>query len=167
MQKSEILNGLNELAKAGVGGRIVIIGSAAAILCDWLERATEDIDVIASDVKLSRLKKSIEIVAEKLDLPSSWLNDAAVAWGEILPSDFMDRTNHFGHFHDLEVIGVGRPDFILLKLYAFRPQDFEDLKEIKPTEEEIEFVRGHLPRIAGIDQGKAMRIELYLEQGKD
>lgn len=153
MHKSEILQGLKELGKAGVGGRIVVIGSAAAILCDWLERATEDIDVIASDTKLSRLKETIEMVAEKLDLPSSWLNDAAVAWGEILPPDFMERADHLGQFHGLEVICIGRPDFVLLKLYALRPQDLEDLKEIDPTEEEIEFVRQQLPRIARIDQG--------------
>ncbi len=79
MNKSEILQGLKELGKAGVGGRIVVIGSAAAL----------------------------------------------------------------------------------------RPQDLDDLKEIDPTEEEIEFVRQQLPRIARIDQGKALRVELYLEQGTD
>jgi len=34
-------------------------------------------------------------------------------------------------------------------------------------EEEIEFVRQQLPRIARINQGKALRVELYLEQGTD
>ncbi len=75
MNKNDILQGLKELGKAGVDGRIIVIGSAAAILCEWLERATE--------------------------------------------------------------------------------------------EEEIEFVRQQLPRIARINQGKALRVELYLEQGTD
>jgi len=167
MNKNDILQGLKELGKAGFDGRIIVIGSAAAILCEWLERATEDIDVIASDTKISHYKDTIEMVAESLDLPSSWLNDAAIAWGEILPADFMKRSGHLGQFHGLEVICIGRPDFVLLKLYALRPQDIDDLKEMVPTEEEIEFVRQQLPRIARINQGKALRVELYLEQGTD
>lgn len=58
-------------------------------------------------------------------------------------------------------------DLILSKFYGGREVDLEDLEQIRPTDEEIEFVLGQLDRIARFRPDKALRMQLYLEQGAD
>ena len=58
-------------------------------------------------------------------------------------------------------------DLIVSKFYGGREVDLEDLEEIHPTDEEIEFVLGQLDRIARFRPDKALRMQLYLEQGAD
>ena len=52
-----------------------------------------------------------------------------------------------------------------MKLFAMRAEDVLDLHALAPTAEELDFVRGELPRIASFDPRRAHLIELYLEQG--
>lgn len=144
---------------------IIVVGGAAAILCRWIERATADVDVGAAEPKLSRIGGAIEAVAEDLGLPARWINDGAKAFAHVLPGDFRDRLIELGRWNRLVVRSIGRQDFILMKLFALRAEDVLDLREVAPTPEELEFVRGELPRIARHDARRAHLIELYLEQG--
>ena len=52
-----------------------------------------------------------------------------------------------------------------MKLFALRAEDVQDLRELRPTHEELKFVRDQLPRIAEFDPRRAHLIDLYLEQG--
>ncbi|MFC1543928.1 DUF6036 family nucleotidyltransferase [Gemmatimonadota bacterium] len=167
MDDTTVIGALRRLAQIGVKGRLILAGSAAAILSEWVSRTTEDVDVIAATPKLSQIRKAIAQVAEELDLPEDWLNDAAVAWRDYLPPGFLQRTERIGRFEDLEVLRISRQDFILLKLIAFRPQDLEDLRELKPTATELQHCRQYLSRIAKWDGAAALRVELYLKQGTD
>lgn len=55
---------------------------------------------------------------------------------------------------------------MLLKLFAMRAVDIEDLQALRPTAEEIRVVQEQLPRISRFDAKRAHLIELYLAQGE-
>jgi hypothetical protein len=166
MTRDEIAEALAALGgRCPVDAEIVVVGGAAAILCGWIERGTADVDVGASEPKLSQLAGAIASVAGDLDLSERWINDGAKAFAPVLPQGFRGRLAELGRWGRLSVRVVARRDFILLKLYAMRAEDVLDLREIGPTEEELEFVRGELPRIARLDARRAHLMELYLEQG--
>jgi hypothetical protein len=152
-------------AACTVPAEIVIVGGAAGILCRWLERATVDVDVAASDPRLSLLAPIIEAVAEELDLPARWLNDGAKAFAAVLPPDYATRLVPVGRFGSLVVHAIGRGDFIVMKLFAMRAEDVADLRTLRPTADEVAFVRAQLPRIARFDPARAHLMELYLAQG--
>jgi len=164
MDESEITTALRRLGELGVEGRFILAGSAAAILGDWLSRATMDVDVIVSEPKPSEISKQVQEVSEEMGLPADWLNDAATAWRDYLPSDFLGRIERIATFGDLGVFRLARQDLVLLKLIGLRPQDLEDLREMEPTEEELRFAKGQLERIAVMDPAAALRVELYLNQ---
>ena len=143
---------------------IIVVGGAAGILCRWIERATGDIDVAVSDPKLSTFEAAIASVANDLGLPERWLNDAAKGFARVLPPDYRDRLVHIGRFGRLEVYAISRRDFIVMKLFAMRAEDIDDLQVLCPTDEELRFARGQLPRIAAFEPKRAHLIELYIEQ---
>jgi len=164
MTKDEI-----ELAFRALGERCdnlecVIVGSAAAILLGWIKRGTMDVDVVYSNPKLSTYSREILETAEELGLPEKWMNDAAAAWRDILPPDFRDRLHPIGRFGSFLISSVNREDMILLKFHSLRPEDIADLQELSPTEEEVEYVRSQLDRIAKFDAPSAHKMELYLNQ---
>jgi hypothetical protein len=142
-----------------------VIGGAAAILRGWLARATVDIDVAASRPSLTTFRGAIDAVAEEFGLPEGWMNDGAKGFLRVLPPDYPSRLEEIGHFGNLTVRTIGRQDFVLMKIFAMRAEDVQDLRELQPTPEELEFVRDQLPRIATFEPKRAHLIELYLEQG--
>lgn len=144
---------------------VVVIGGAAAILGGWLARATVDIDVAAARPALSTFGRKIEEVAETLGLPEGWMNDGAKAFARVLPPDYADRLEYVGTFGHLTVRAISRRDLVLMKLFGMRAEDVEDLRELRPTRDELEFVRAQLERIAAFEPKRAYLIELYLEQG--
>jgi hypothetical protein len=150
--------------------RLVIAGGSAMILAGYVDRDTGDGDgdgdVIETSPKLSELRRYIEEVAEALGVKADWLNDGVRAWRDLLPSDFHLRLEPVGTFGNLTVERLGRQDLILMKIAAARPRDLDDLQVLKPTADEIAFVKDQLDRIAAVDMKSAMRIDLYLQQGK-
>ncbi len=54
-----------------------------------------------------------------------------------------------GSFGPLTILAISRRDLVAMKVIGApkRPQDLEDLVVIKPTAEEIDFVRRHLDRL--------------------
>lgn len=165
MERSELASALAALGMRCAAAEIVVVGGAAAILCQWLERTTVDVDVAVSDPRLAALAGEIEAVAEELGLPRGWINDSAKAFSGVLPSDFRERLIEVGRWGGLRVLAIGRRDFILMKLFAMRAEDVLDLRALAPTPEELNFVRGELPRIASFDPRRAHLMSLYLEQG--
>lgn len=134
------------------------------ILGGHLERATEDADVVRSIPRLAELGEHIEAVAGEQGLADEWLNEAAKAYADVLPPDYVDRLEQVGTFGNLEVFVLGRRDLILMKLYAMRVGDIEDLRALEPTEEELSWVEDQLERIAKFREDRAHRMELYLRQ---
>ena len=67
-------------------------------------------------------------------------------------------------YGNLSVLVLHRQDVVLMKLYALRPEDLDDIVVLKPTEEEIEFVRSQLDRISSFRPDQALRMQLYLDE---
>lgn len=87
------------------------------------------------------------------------------AWADLLPPDFLDRLEEIGVFSNLRVRRLGRLDLLVMKFFALRAQDIDDISAIAAAEEEITFVRGQLTRIARTRPDRALRMQLYLDQG--
>jgi hypothetical protein len=121
--------------------------------------------VVYSDPPLVQLRSAIRQVAQEKGLSPQWLNDGVKAFGDVLPDDFDQRTDRVGTFGNLRVLLLGRLDLILSKFYGGREVDLEDLAAIRPTDTEVAFVLAQLDRIARFRPDKALRMQLYLEQG--
>lgn len=168
MTRHELLEALQRLGDlVPEEARIVIAGGAALILGGYIDRGTSDADVVYADPPLARLRSAILQVAQERGLSPQWLNDGVKAFGDVLPEDFDQRTDRMGNFGNLRVLLLGRMDLILSKFYGGREVDLEDLARIRPTDEEIEFVLAQLDRIARFRPDKALKVQLYLEQGED
>jgi hypothetical protein len=78
VKREEILAALTALAEAldarGVQGEMYVVGGAAIALAYDVRRSTRDIDAVF-EPKTSVYEAATE-VAERLDLPPGWLNDA-------------------------------------------------------------------------------------------
>ncbi len=159
------LRRLGELLREPV--LLIVGGGGSAILCRWLDRPTLDLDVLASEPALGApFRAAVVQVADEQGLPAAWINDGAKAYAEVLPPDFRSRLIAVGVYGRLTVQALGRPDWILLKLFALRAEDVADLRALAPTPTELAFVRRELPRIARFHAARAHGMELYLQQGE-
>lgn len=66
-----------ELGDSGEKGEIVVIGGAALVLLFEAREATKDVDAYFLSPKASTMRAAIARVAERLELPEDWMNDAA------------------------------------------------------------------------------------------
>ena len=146
------------LARRGQSAAIVVVGGTALNLLQIVDRATRDVDVIAtatprrdgppSEVRppepLPRaLTDAIGTVARDLSLPSDWLNTTVAAqWRTGLPGGFVSRIVWKAD-GGLWVGVAGRLDLIHLKLYAAADdigpasRHFSDLLALRPTLDEL------------------------------
>jgi hypothetical protein len=114
-----------ELPEQGPQHTVVIVGGAF-LAWHGLRAATRDVD---SATRLDRdLTEAIARVAERHDLAHRWLNDSAAAF---LPATFqvtdcevlIDRPT-------LRVLGAPFDQVFLMKLYASRAADTEDIEAL-------------------------------------
>jgi len=150
------------LARRGQSAAIVVVGGTALNLLRVVERATRDVDVIATgilppdgrpreiqppDPLPKPLTDAIATVARDLGLPADWLNTTVAGqWHTGLPPGFASRViwnRHAGLW-----VGVaGRLDLIHLKLYALADdtgpasRHFNDLVALHPTADELDAAR--------------------------
>jgi hypothetical protein len=160
-QLRETLSAVGDLLDAeGETVSIVIVGGASLNLAGLVERATDDVDVIAraepfgEEATLIRpdpmpevLEEAVERVARDFGLDPRWLNTAvANQWKTSLPPSLEeDLTWHA--FGGLRVGVAGRQSLIALKLLAAVDQGgtesvhYQDLVRLDPTDEEFEEAR--------------------------
>ena len=146
------------LARRGQSAAIVVVGGTALNLLRIVERATRDVDVIATATPRSGgppadlrppdplpkvLADAISTVARDLQLPPDWLNTTVAAqWQTGLPPGFASRI--LWHADGGLWVGLaGRLDLIYLKLYAAADdiaptsRHFTDLHALRPTADEL------------------------------
>lgn len=146
---------------------ITVAGGAALLMAFDLERGTMDVDTVEAVPGFDEpFRRAVRETADELELAPNWLNDSAKAYQEVLASGYRRRRRHVGDFGRLRVYALGRRDLILLKVFAMRAQDIEDLRELAPTKAEIAFVREHLERLSRLRPDRALAMRLYLEQGE-
>lgn len=140
------------LLDKGLRYEVVAIGGGALLLIGYIIRPTKDLDLVAlmdkGELISARpmpapLLAAIREVGSALKLPEDWINSApADLWQMGLPEGFQDRLNPI-YFGGLTLYCASRLDQIFFKLYASVDQGpfskhFEDLKQLKPTEKELE-----------------------------
>ena len=129
---------------------IVVAGGSALLAMGLVERATQDVDVVAlvgdgglltAEQLPDALQHAAAAVARDLDLASDWLNSGPaelLRWG--LPAGVEDRwqTETFGEH--LTVRWISRLDQIHLKLYAAVDRGgkhVRDLEALQPIDDEL------------------------------
>ncbi len=137
----------NRLEWNGPAIEILLIGGAAGMLIGQLpgHRVTQDCDVMhvqPPQAQQTVLAAAADIASEK-NLPQTWLNTQAMSLN-VLPDGWQSRRVLVGHFQKLSVYAVGRRDLLAMKFYANRPQDRQDIIEMHPSREEIDFIRKYL-----------------------
>lgn len=133
---------------------ILIVGGAAGLLTGLLPpaRTTFDCDVMVFVPAQAwhAVEQAGRRVAQALNLSPTWLNgEANEMFRYRLPDGWEARRSHVGRFGRLSAYAVGRTDLIAMKVVAGRPQDREDLAELRPTAAEIEFVGAYLDGLVG------------------
>lgn len=135
---------------------IVVCGGAALNIIGYVQRTTEDVDIIAfvdKDpdgktvlIKASPLKPILVEAAKKVqrdfNLKENWLNaEPASVMDFGLPEGLMNRVETRNYGKNLIIHLLGRYDQIHFKLYAAVDQGgkhFDDLMSFKPTADELE-----------------------------
>ena len=86
LERTELLLAFERLgALCPRNAEIVLAGGAALILGGYIERGTDDGDVIHSEPKLTEIRDLIVAVADEQNLGQGWLNDGVKAWADVLP----------------------------------------------------------------------------------
>ena len=137
---------------------IVVVGGTALNLLGVVDRATRDVDVIATghppDASAPSLKeppaqlpppldRAATLVAKDLGLDSDWINTGpALQWRQGLPPG-LDSRVRWDRYAGLHVGVVGRRDLVFLKLYAAADSTgptsvhYQDLLALHPSAQEL------------------------------
>jgi hypothetical protein len=130
---------------------VVAIGGGGLLLLGLIERATNDLDLVALKfgdqlVKAQPLPKPLteaaDQVANLMKLSPGWLNAGPASMLDFgLPGGFLDRTTR-RDYGGLVVHLASRYDQVCFKLYAAaddspRGKHFADLKQLAPTPDEL------------------------------
>ncbi|MEX2181746.1 MAG: DUF1778 domain-containing protein [Gemmatimonadaceae bacterium] len=114
-----------ELAAAGVGADLHVVGGAVMCLVMGAREATRDVDAIFEPA--APVREAVARIAEREGLARGWLNDAAKA--------FLSHTGEFSPYLDLPFLRVfvASPEYLLaMKCLAMRPADqAPDLADIR------------------------------------
>lgn len=113
----------SELARREVRGRLFVVGGAAMALAYAARRVTRDVDAIFEPT--AAVYEAARAVAEELDLPADWLNDAVKAF---IPGEDTARRVVFST-PSLEVSAASPRYLLAMKLLASRvDQDVGDIR---------------------------------------
>lgn len=141
------------LGSAGPGIRLCVCGGGAGLLAGLLKatRTTGDRDVMWQGAKEDwrELVAAATAAAQELGLPANWLNRDSSTFAWCLPLGWVDRCESVGRFGRLGVVRLSRWDLIAAKVISAprRPQDFQDLRDLQPTADELDRVIEHLDRL--------------------
>ena len=137
-------------------------GSAALLLTGALDRATNDGDVVESKPDFPALLDAVRRVQVVEQAPPGWLNTSVQSYTHVLPADYRTRLVAFGRMGRLDVLLLGRADVVLMKVYAGRPRDLQDLLAVRATEAELGHAEHRIPAIAEQEPEKAAKMRALL-----
>lgn len=130
------------LHNLGLKFNAVIIGGAALNILDITGRTTKDVDCLDPEIPVE-IKEASHLFTKQrddLELDPNWLNNGPITLKKDLPSGWRTRTQLLYQGKSLYLEALGRSDFLKSKLFAYCDRtypDLEDLKNMKPTEEEL------------------------------
>jgi hypothetical protein len=91
------------------------------------------------------------------------LNGSIQSYLDVLPPDYQTRLRTLPTRGRLHIALLHRQDIIVMKLFAGRPRDLDDVTALRPTLEELDFVRRELPRLRLVDSARSLRVQSYLD----
>lgn len=131
------------LANQNLSFEAVIIGGAALVLLNVIERATRDCDVLVPQLSIPIATAATAFAKETQDtlspLDSDWLNNGPSSLTKVLPPDWSERLEIVFTGKALILKSLGRSDMLLSKLFALcdRGTDLIDCLALKPTRTEL------------------------------
>ncbi len=137
-------------------------GSAALLLTGALDRATNDGDVVESKPAFPALLDAVRRVEVAEQAPPGWLNTSVQSYTHVLPPDYRTRLVPLGRMGRLDVSLLGRADVVLMKVYAGRTRDLQDLLAVRATEAELAHAEARIPVIAEKEPAKAAKMRAVL-----
>ncbi len=150
----------DELRGRGIRGQIFIVGGAAMALAYSERRVTRDIDAVFEPK--SSIYAAAAKVAQELDLPEDWLNDAVKAF---MPGEDADA-RPLPDIAGIEITTASPRYLLAMKLMAMRfGEDDEDI-EILLRECGLRSVEQALELLASVypDQDPHPKTRFFLEQ---
>ncbi len=137
----------DELTREGVRGQIFIVGGAAMALAYSTRRVTKDIDAVFEPK--SAIYTAAARVAQALELPEDWLNDAVKGF---LPSATDEHPRPIPDVRGIEVTTASPRYLLAMKLMAMRfGEDDEDIEillrecGLRSAEEALDLLRSVYP----------------------
>lgn len=131
------------LADRGLAFSGVVIGGAALILMEVVQRATDDVDClhpqIPAAVQAAAFDFACSPAAAGFSLRRNWFNNGPASLTRDLPPGWMERTCPLFAGQALQLVTLGRLDLLRSKLFAFcdRQEDLDDCIALRPTSEEL------------------------------
>lgn len=121
--------------------RIVICGGAAAIIGYGLKRLTGDIDILEPSPKSAAFYNVVKDLSEIHGLDPKWINDGVKGFVDYLTPDFQKRLIPLtADFKRLEVFIISKPDFITMKICAWRESDKNDVVTVGISKEDVDVI---------------------------
>jgi predicted nucleotidyltransferase len=150
LSRDQILQALTRLAAVlearGVQGELYLVGGAAIALAYDARRATRDVDAVFAPKQA--IYEAAQVVAEELNLPENWLNDAVKLYLRGEDPEPLQPLDLPG----LRVL-VASPRYLLaLKLLASRREDEQDIRTLL-----------NLLQIQSVDEALAVVLQVYPE----
>jgi len=138
----DVLKAFDEhLAVEGLAFEVVIIGGAALIVMDVVDRQTKDVDCLDPVIDAQVKQASIEFARKhpKFRLQENWLNNGPASLKRELPADWPTRIQSIYVGRALKLSTLGRIDLLRSKLYAYcdRQTDLDDCIALKPSLAEL------------------------------
>jgi predicted nucleotidyltransferase len=168
LSRDQILQALTRLAAVlearGVQGELYLVGGAAIALAYDARRATRDVDAVFAPKQA--VYEAARVVAEELNLPENWLNDAVKLY---LRGEDPEPRQPFD-LPGLRVL-VASPRYLLaLKLLASRREDEQDIQmllnllQIQSVDEALKVVLSVYPEGQMLPKTRFILEEIFGEQ---
>ena len=129
------------LGTQGLRFEAVIIGGAALIVMEVVDRQTKGVDCLDPVIDARIKQASIEFAKKnpKLRLQENWLNNGPASLKRELPQDWNTRIQEIYRGNALILTTLGRIDLLRSKLYAYcdRQTDLDDCVALQPTIAEL------------------------------
>ncbi len=146
---------------------ILIVGGTAGLLTGEFPptHVTEDVDLIACHLPADRdaVLDAAEQIGNELSLPASWLSDFSGLFRWTLLDDWRGRAVNVGTFGKLRVLAVGRLDLLTMKFLSHRTKDQEHLEMMKPSGEELAWIRNRVTGLVEFFPNERGKIEMTLQ----
>ena len=147
---------------------IVIAGGAELLLYYNINRLTSDIDQLGySGPDKVEWVNAVKKVAEEEGIKLEWISDAVKGYIHTLQPDFTSRLIAIDlPLVNIEVLGLGLPDLIVMKITALREVDQQDLEKLLPKmkKQDLRIVKSTMRYLNEVRPHWALKIQYFLQE---